>query len=82
MVTIILDRVYSNDVPEHEDIIRRKMVYVEDILNTEECIMDKDYTTVKLAGGEEFTVKEQLDTLRERLVTIINEAKTQEIIGG
>lgn len=72
-----VNRVYINDVPEHKDIIRRKKIFVENIDDFEESVVNKKYTTIKLTNGEEFTIAESYDEFEKR----INEGRKAPVPG-
>lgn len=80
-MNIIVKRVFGNDVPEHHDVIRRRLMYLQDIDSIEESITDSNCTKLYLKSGEEILVKESFDALMERIEIIKEEEKRNDIIG-
>lgn len=74
-------KVFINDALEGEDVIRTRYLFFQDIDSIEEGVHNKEYTAVYLKSGEVLTVNENINSLYERIETIKEEEKRNEIIG-
>lgn len=80
-MNLLVKRVFGNDVPEHEDVIKRRMLHFSDVDSIEECITNDDYIKLYLKTGEEIIIKENFDNLIAIMDEIKEEEKRNDIIG-
>jgi hypothetical protein len=81
---ILVNRVFRNSVQDHEDVIKKKWLYLNDIDSIEESVEHEGYTTIYI-GSQDILVNEDIKELYKRFKTIkeelIDEARNRELLG-